>query len=582
MNDFTGSFTFVLHAHLPYVVSHGKWPHGTDWLNEAAAETYLPLLNVFHRLLREGSTPRVTLGITPVLTEQLADPDFKEEFKTYLSQKQEAARADQREFQRTGEEHLYEVAQYWEEIFAARLREFTETYGEDLVGAFRELQDQGAIEIITCGATHGYLPLLGRDECVQSQIRQGVRSYERHYGRKPRGIWLPECAYRPRYEWKRPMKEYVKNPAVLRKGVEEFLSEEGIDFFVIDAHLLRGGKAIGVYLDRFEGLQRLWGQFADRYSPTKENTERSPYQSYYVGSFGEEKKRPVSVLTRDPRTGIQVWSGEHGYPGNPHYLDFHKKHFPGGHRYWRVTDAKADLADKQSYDPRNVPEIVREQAEHFVGLVKEILAEARKKGVEQPLLTAPYDAELFGHWWYEGPEWLYEVLKRFDGDPEIDLTTGSRYLSRCPNTTVISLPEGSWGEGGFHWIWLNEWTEWAWKKIYAAEDRMVDLAGRFRDRAGAPLARVLNQLARELLLLESSDWPFLISTLSAGDYAELRISEHVEAFRKLADLAENVAERERFEEKEEEMLTLYEKQDRLFPDIDYRWWAEVEFPIRGA
>jgi len=147
---------------------------------------------------------------------------------------------------------------------------------------------------------------------------------------------------------------------------------------------------------------------------------------------------------------------------------------------------------------------------------------------------------------------------------------------------VISLPEGSWGEGGFHWIWLNEWTEWAWKKIYEAEDRMVELAQRYRDRTELPLIRVLDQLARELLLLEGSDWPFLISTLSASDYAELRISEHVEAFRRLADLAEKVSEQAGFEEKEEEMLSLSEKQDRIFPDIDFRWWAAVDFPAQGA
>ncbi len=578
MTDKIGSFTFVLHSHLPYVMAHGKWPHGMDWLNEAAAETYIPILNLLNRLVREGCSPKLTLGITPILTEQLADPAFKEEFREYLLQKIEAARVDLKEFDKTGETKLKEVATFWEETYSERLQDFTEIYKEDLVGAFRLLQENGTIEIITCSATHGYLPLLGRDECVQAQIRQAVRSYERHYGQKPKGIWLPECAYRPRYEWKKPLKGYAKEPALLRKGVEEFLSEEGLDYFIIDSHLLRGGKAIGVYLDRFEALQRLWGHFSDQYTPAAENAERTPYQAYYVSSFGDDKKRPVSILTRDPKTGIQVWSGEHGYPGDPFYLDFHKKHFPGGHRYWRVTDIQADLSDKKRYDPKKISKIVEDQAEHFVELVKEILADQQKEGNSQPILTAPYDAELLGHWWFEGPEWLYHVLKKMDKDPEIDLTTGSRYLSECKGSTVISIPEGSWGEGGFHWIWLNEWTEWVWKKIYEAEERMVDLSKKFRDRQEPDLTQVLSQMGRELLLLESSDWPFLISTWSARDYAELRVSGHVDDFQRLADMAEKLGSEGKIKKEDKKFLALCEERDKIFPDLDYRWWAEVDFP----
>lgn len=579
MTDIVGSFTFVLHAHLPYVTAHGRWPHGTDWLNEAAAETYLPLLNVLDRLIAEGHAPRVTLGITPILTEQLADPAFREEFKGYLAQKIEAAGADQKEFKKTGQEEMRKVAKYWEEVYTTRLQDFTDDYGENLVGAFRDLQEKGTIEIITCAATHGYLPLLGRDESVQAQIRQAVHSYRRHYGRKPRGIWLPECAYRPRYEWKRPLKIYASQPSVLRKGVEEFLSEEGLDYFIIDSHLLRGGRAIGIYLDRFEALQRLWGQFSDKYAPTTaENAERSPYQAYFVSSLGNENKRPVSVLTRDPQTGAQVWSGEHGYPGNPFYLDFHKKRFPGGHRYWRVTNTQADLSEKEAYDPEKIAETLKEQAGHFVGLVKKILSQEQKKGGTQPILTAPYDAELFGHWWFEGPEWLYLVLKGMDSDPEIDLTTGSRYLSEHLAPEVISIPEGSWGEGGFHWIWLNEWTEWVWKKIYEAEDRMTDLCKEFRQTEDPMAARILTQLGRELLLLESSDWPFLISTWSARDYAELRISGHVEDFRRLADMVEKMGSSGKISPADAEFLTLCEERDRIFPDLDYRWWAGVTYP----
>jgi len=553
-----------------------------DWLHEAAVGTYLPILDLLHRLIREGHSPRLTLGLTPVLTEQLASAEFAATFPEYVRNRIDASRKDQEEFARTGEGRLREIALHWETIYRDRLTAFNDVYGRDLVGAFRELQEQGAIEIITCAATHGYLPLLGRDECVQAQIRQAVLSYERYFQRRPRGIWLPECAYRPRYEWKRPLSIYKQEPACLRKGIEEFLGEEGIDFFIIDSHLLRGGKAVGVYLDRFETLQRLWGRFEDQYPAVRENEERSPYQVYGVGTFGVEKKRPVCVLTRDPKTGVQVWSGKHGYPGNPWYLDFHKKHFPGGNRYWRVTDSEADLSGKEIYEPERIEGIVREQAEHFTGLVREVLADARSRGVDNPLLTAPYDAELFGHWWFEGPEWLYEVLKRMDEDPMIHLTTGSRHLSESSGATVITLPEGSWGEGGFHWIWLNEWTEWVWKRIYEAEDRMVELAREFRGCRDPLPVRILNQLGRELLLLESSDWPFLISTWSARDYAEIRVSGHVEAFRRLALLVGKAAQNGEISADDEEFVTRCERRDGIFPDLDFRWWAEVDFPVSSV
>ena len=200
-----GSFTFVLHAHLPYVLSHGRWPHGTDWLNEAAAETYIPLLDMLNDLVQEGLSPHMTLGLTPILGEQLSDPAFAEEFRSYLSMKAEAASEDMDHFRRTGERHLADVAQYWKMFYQRISDHFESRYQGHLVQAFRALQDEGHIEIITCAATHGYLPLLGQDTSVQAQIKQGVAAYTRQYGRPPRGIWLPECAYRPRYRWAPPV-----------------------------------------------------------------------------------------------------------------------------------------------------------------------------------------------------------------------------------------------------------------------------------------------------------------------------------------------------------------------------------------
>ncbi|MCK5381820.1 MAG: DUF1957 domain-containing protein [Candidatus Latescibacteria bacterium] len=570
-----GSFTFVLHAHLPYVLSHGRWPHGTDWLNEAASETYIPILDVLTDLVEEGLSPKLTMGITPVLSEQMAHPVFRDELESYLEMKIQAAVKDQQTFLRSGDQGMADLARMWELRFAQIRDHFRERYGEDLIAAFRRLQDQGHIEIITCAATHGYLPLLGRDVSVQAQVKQAVATHTRLYGRPPRGMWLPECAYRPRYEWAPPAEAPGK--PYLRKGVEEFLSENGIEYFIIDSAMLRGGRAIGAYLGRFEGLQQLWERFASGYTERALDVEKTPRAAYLVHSPASEGS-PVAVLTRDPETGLQVWSGEHGYPGDGRYLDFHKKHFPGGHRYWRVTSAGSDLADKQMYEPERAAARIPENADHFVDLTREELKTYHEETGETGIVCAPYDAELFGHWWHEGPEFLRHVLRRIASDAEVELTTGSRFIEQTPPVHIVSLPEGSWGEGGYHYIWLNEHTEWTWKHIYEDEAWMQKLAQTFGATSDPKLMDILRQAGRELLLLQASDWQFLISAWSARDYAELRLVEHHECFQRLAKMAQRCGESEEVDAGEWVFLEECKQRDQLFEELDVRWFAEVEVP----
>ncbi len=573
-----GSFTFVLHSHLPFVLSHGKWPHGTDWLCEAAAETYIPLLNVFNRLVNEGLEPRVTIGLTPILCEMLADLSFVSEFERYLQEKIDIARENGREFAEQGMEQFRDTAMFWENWYTGVARDFDERYNRDIVGAFRALQDAGHIEIITCAATHGYLPLLGTDEAVQAQVRTGVSTYKRHFGRQPRGIWLPECAYRPRYEWSMPEGTSEDKQPFLRKGIDEFLSESLIEYFIIDAHLLKGGQALGVYAERFDALRKMHDASANYQAPPI-NAERSPLQAYLVSSAPQNSDlSPIACFTRHEKTALQVWSGEHGYPGDGYYLDFHKKHYPGGHRLWRVTSTQADLSQKLPYEPSRIAEISEAQANHFVSLVKDSLHEYSSASGAPGIVCAPYDAELFGHRWFEGPNWLYRVLKKLWQDPEINLTTGGRHLDDAPPTEVISLPEGSWGEGGFHYIWLNPDNDWTWREIYPCEKTMTRLAREHMDTQNPKLREIVEQCARELLLMESSDWQFLISTIAARDYAELRCAGHINVFQQLASMADKVAGGGLLEEGERKFLEAAQKRDSCFSDIDLKLWADVEFP----
>ncbi len=571
----SGAFSLVLHSHLPYVLSHGRWPHGTDWLNEATAETYIPLLNILNDLAQNDIQSKTTIDFSPVLCEQLADEGFKDEFKVYCEQKIKTAEDDEREFRKHGWDQMKNLSLMWQDYYTGILESFTKRYSEDILEGFKELQDDRAIEIITCGATHGYFPLLSQDTSIQAQVKMAVKAHKRHFGRSPRGIWLPEAAYRPSYKWKPPVKSALGDKPYDRKGIEEFLSENDIDYFIIDSTLLKGGKSVGVYIDRFEALKQLWGQFEKEYKPREEIKERTPHDVYLVGQY--EGKKPVAVFTRDPQTGLQVWSGEHGYPGDGNYLDFHKKHFPGGHRYWKVTSAKADLADKEIYNPENAEGRIKENAAHFADMITGILRAHKEKYDKPGILCAPYDSELFGHWWFEGPKFLKQLYINLSAVKDTGVATLSEQLDSAKPRQLISIPEGSWGEGGYHYIWLNKWTEWTWKHIYNDELRMKEIAKEYENSNNDLFKRIVKQLAREMMLLSASDWQFLISTWAARDYAELRLTEHHRNFINLSEMAEKVMKGNSLPKEKTAFLEDCEFRDRLFYDIDPKWFSEVEY-----
>jgi 1,4-alpha-glucan branching enzyme len=569
-----GYFTFVLHGHLPYVLNHGQWPHGMDWLHEAAIYSYIPLLREFYRLKNDGIDFHLTVDITPVLAEQLAHPLFKDEFKDYLQARIESAQEDKSYFKKTDQDHMGGLAQFWGDYFIETLRFYQDEIKEDIVASFRKLQEDGYIEIMTCAATHGYLPLLGLEESINLQLSQGRAAHERHFGRPPNGIWLPECAYRPRYRWEPPFATPLYDEPLERKGIEEHLAAHELRYFMVDTHLLAGGKAIGTYLERFPMLRRLWLQSQQDQKSLPPAEKRSPYQSYCVSSTGDLNKA-AAFFARDPHTALQVWSGEHGYPGDHWYLEFHKKHFPGGIRYWRITKSKSDLAEKEPYVPERAQERLSDHAEHFADLIKGQLSNYYKETGEMGIACAPYDMELFGHWWFEGPQWLGMVLRHLAKDKVVSLTTCKSYLEQHPPALVMQLPEGSWGEGGYHFIWLNQDTVWTWEHIYEMENELRNLRDLSKRVPGDPiLEELVQQSLRELLLLQSSDWQFLISTVSARDYAELRFSTHYEWLKQLVSITKEYLHRGEISEGARNFLSDCQRRDDIFPDVDWSWFFD--------
>ncbi|HEX2437454.1 MAG TPA: 1,4-alpha-glucan branching protein domain-containing protein [Methylomirabilota bacterium] len=553
-------FSLVLHTHLPMVVNHGRWPHGSDWLNEATFECYLPLLEVAHRLVAEGLSPKWTINLSPVLTEQLASPEFQKELSFYYENVRRACVESRAHFAKEGLSGIVGLTYFWEEFYE-RMWELHRRIGGDIPGTFADLQRGGHLELITCAATHGYLPLLSRDESIHLQLRTAVETHKRHFGQAPRGIWLPECAYRPRYEWTAPTGPERGRDRRMRPGIEELLAAHGLEYFVADSHLVAAGEPVFLYRD-YVGMR---GEIGGGTVPMPVGERRSPYAPYRVASRGGHGS--AIAFIRDPRTTLQVWSRDHGYPGEYHYLEFHKKHFPGGLRFWRITDSAGDFGTKQIYEPKVAAEKVGLQAAHFVGLVKETIEQARDG--QSALVCSPYDSELFGHWWFEGPQWLEQVVREMSRNGVRPMTLGEA-LKVVPPQGPLQLPEGSWGEGGDHRVWLNQDTEWTWDRVYSAEREWVEHL-RQGDGGRSELRRVLSQASRELLLLQASDWQFLITTGSARDYAERRVAEHYAEFKRLSEMANTLRQDQPLAIEAADTLRRLEREDFVFPDLDPSW-----------
>jgi len=551
-----GAFTFVLHSHIPYCRSAGRWPHGEEWIHEAAAETYIPLLRALYDLRDEGVPYQLTIGLTPILVEQLRDPLINAHLHEYLETHVQAAADDATRFHSAGDAKLAALADRYHASYSRLLADYSQAFGADLVGAFRGLQESGHVEIATSAATHGYLPLLDRDSSIAGQISTGAASYEQAFGRRPRSIWLPECAYRP------PTATAVGGAIRERPGIEQFLEEQGLRLFFTETQTIAGGRQVGkVRGDAIGPYGLLAGRGAARSS---RSTRRTTFEPYFVGDSD------VAVLGRNSKTGLQVWSGEHGYPGDGWYREFHRKDEVSGLQYWRITGRGVGMGEKAEYEPDRAAERVRDHARHFASLVEDEVAGNYSATGNFGIVCASYDTELFGHWWMEGVDWLREVLRLLASSDTVQLSTAGAFVEAHPPEEAVALPESSWGQNGDHSTWLNPETEWMWPVIHAAERRMERLI-QTHPNADDSAARLLAQAARELLLLQSSDWPFLVTTGQARDYAVGRFQEHVARFEQLAAALERPLSQEAVSLAEE----LYER-DRVFGAIDYQQFRNRE------
>ncbi len=508
-------FVLALHTHLPYVLNHGRWPHGSDWLCEAVLDTYLPLLETLTALEHEGTQTPVTIGITPVVGNQLESDDLRNEMAAFFAQRLEAAREAPAQLAGTHDEALIPIARFWQERLT-RLQRYYESIDGDIVATFRGLAQRGRIELISSAATHAFLPLLANDASIRLQLDVGRQEYRRLFSGDPQGIWLPECAYRPRGPW-RPFSGMPDGP--YRAGIEEHLGDFGYRYFFADAHMARAGEPLGFYGGH---SRRGWPtDVANQWTPG--DPRNTPYRGYRVNLPSDGA--PVAALIRDPRSSAQVWSRHGGYPGEQWYLEFHKTRWPGGLKFWRVSESGSDLGAKRAYEPQRAFTLAVEHGRHFASLLAAVALREQGRVGDDGVIVAPFDTELFGHWWFEGPEFLASVWRAFREPGVVRPVTAGAHVASSPLREGLALAPGSWGKNGDWSMWNGSAVAWTWPKLWNIENAFWAVAPA---ALGNEHARpVLAQTARSLMLAQSSDWQFIIATGEADDYAIKRFNEHV-------------------------------------------------------
>ncbi len=519
-----GYWVPVLHSHLPFV-KHPQYDYFLEehWLFEAISECYIPLLKNLKKLYDEGIDFRLTLSVTPPLAEMLDDKHLMEKYERYLNRQIELG---EKEKNRTEGDVVYEnIAHFYSDVFVETKEFFTGFLDRNILNGYRFFNDLGKVEIITCGATHGFLPLLSVNEkAVEVQIEVAVESHKKHFKKPPKGIWLPECAY---YD-----------------GLDRILKENGIEFFFVDSHSLVYGK------------------------PTALN-------GVYAPTFTEHA---VAAFARDPHSAKQVWSSKEGYPGDFNYRDFYRdigydldfeyikdyidpdgSRVFTGYKYHKIT---GDSDYKEVYNPQVANQITKSHAKDFHFKREQQFEHLGKYVDRTPMVVSPYDAELFGHWWFEGPEFLYNLFKEIDEHKVFKAVTPPEYLSMYPKNQVVNPSASSWGDEGYYDVWLNEANSWIYRHLHNMVDDIINLANIYHNGADFNTTRLLNQMSKELLLAQSSDWAFLVTTKTAVEYSVLRTKEHISNFTNLKNMIGNNIDFELLEE--------LEYKNSIFNFIDYK------------
>jgi len=522
-----GFLSIVLHAHLPYV----RHPEHTsffeeNWLFEAITECYVPLIDVLDRLQEDHIDYRLTLSLSPPLITMLRDELLQCRYLKHLNKLIELA---EKEIVRTRNQQGYQqLAQFYRRFFLNTLDTYQNRYHGDLLSAFIKHQASGKLELITCAATHGFLPLLSISEtAVRNQVNIGVDTFKSNIGIKPNGFWLPECGYYP--------------------GLEAVLKNAGIQYFFVDTHSIMNAS---------------------------EPPRHGVYAPLVCGNG-------VASFARDTESSQQVWSSKIGYPGDFDYREYYRDigfdldleyvapyilegtiRTNTGIKYHRITGGDSP---KEIYNQDNARKKAELHAQDFLTKRKQQVGSLSLGMDRPPIIIAPYDAELFGHWWFEGPHWLECVLRlASEKSSSIQTISCSDYLNQQPILQIATPSASTWGHQGYSAYWINEANDWIYPFLHKAGSQMENFVTELDGLSVNPLQkRALNQAVRSLLLAQASDWPFIMKSGTTIEYATKRITDHLARFNYLYDSILKGKIDERY-------LTALEIMDNIFPDIDFR------------
>lgn len=504
-----GTFCLVLHSHLPWVAHHGTWPIGEEWLHQAWADSYAPVLDVVSTLANEGQRDLLTLGITPVLAAALDDPYCLQEHHRWLADRYWRATA----LSASSKPHLQDAAHHEITYAHKALANFERRWKHGASPILRTLSDLKAIEILGGPLSHTFTPFLP-ESFATATLNCGLDDAQLRLGTRPQGIWTPECAYTPELD------------AVFTKANVQHLMLEGPTLQA------QGANTSGVY------------------------------------QLGDSN---IRVLGRDLEATYRVWSPRRGYPGNRWYRDFHTFDHEAGLRLSRVTGRDVDPADKAPYDPAQAASIVERDARDFVSHVRERLRGIQKDNSGKPgIVVAAFDTELFGHWWHEGPQWLEHVL-RLMPVAGIALSTLAKAVANHDVAGTVHPDAGSWGSGKDFRVWSGESTREIRARYGKAIDNALSLLRNLQVTSPTRARdELLDQLITSLLLALSSDWVFLIEKQGAAQYARERIDGHLSDVAFLCRIAERREYRSALPDDEAVALRAIADRDRIWGHLDSR------------
>tara|TARA_B100001093_G_scaffold302058_1_gene288103 strand:+ start:1999 stop:3612 length:1614 start_codon:yes stop_codon:yes gene_type:complete len=526
-----GYLSFVLHAHLPFI-NHPEYDYffEENWLFQAITESYIPTLQLLERLEKEGLDFSIVYSLSPTLLSMLDNSGLQERYLRHLDNLLLICEAEIKD-PKVPEEQVA-LSKYYKTQFE-NCRAYFVQYKANLIGRFVRLHKNKKLELITTTATHAVLPLYNSiPETILAQLKVGKIVFEKFTGIDPEGLWLPECAY--------------------CKGLEDFIKKAGYKYTFLDTTSI---------------------EFA---SPNIENN------IYRI----TQAKNGVQFMARDPESSHQVWSAETGYPSDSDYREYHKdladdsdspqiQQYIGyfrhrcqsGLKYWSVAEKNGK---KLFYDPQKASIKAKYHAREFMLDKRNQLRNLHQKDQEF-LITAPFDAELFGHWWHEGPIWLEEVIRI--ANRQGDFTLGKPSSSESSvNCSVEIQPEGAtWGKNSSLEHWVNPTNDWIYPQLFQAVRQFQKiLLTQFQTEEviSDELDRTLKQAARSLLLAQSSDWAFMIRTGSSQKYAFKRVKDSLARFNFLAHsiLNKDIPKRK---------LLALEIMDDIFPEIDYHLLSQT-------